>query len=210
MKSIKNRKLLDASDLDNNNININNNFNIIDNINDKWDQRSDEILINYISKNLFTQRKWKNASLLIGNKTATQCFKRFKIINPKHKKGKWSSEEDALIINLIEIFGKNWSLISNSIKNRSSRQIKVRYENHLSPNLKKSKFNKDEDKLILSLYPKLSNNWSKYMEYLKGRTSKKIKLRYLSIMSKGGKLQNFDQQKKRIFYIFKMKKQNKK
>lgn len=173
-------------------------------INNTWDKKSDEILINFISKNLFTQRKWKKVSLLIGNKTPLQCFRRFKIINPKFKKGKWSSEEDKLILNLIGTFGKNWSLISKYFKRRSSRQIKVRYVNHLSPDLKKSKFDKNEDDMILNLYAKLGNNWSQYVKFLKGRTPKKIKSRYLSLLNKLKIPQNF--QKGKIFLIFKVKK----
>jgi len=165
-----------------------------------WDEKSDRILINYISKNLFTTKKWKKVSLLIKNKSPSQCYKRYKIVNPKFNKGRWSAEEDSLILMLIGTFGKNWSLISKSFKKRSSRQIKVRYENHLIPNIKKTKFNKDEDEIILNLYPKFKNNWSKYTPYLNGRASKKIKFRYISLAKK---IRQNQKDKSKIFEIIK-------
>jgi len=152
-----------------------------------WDENRDNILINYISKNLFTKKKWKKVSLLIRNKTPMQCLRRFRKINPNFNKGKWSKEEDTLILKYIETFGKNWNLISNSFKKRSSRQIRVRYENYLCPNIKKTKFDKKEDEIILSLHKKFKNNWSLYTNFLKGRPAKKIKFRYISLIRKATK-----------------------
>ncbi len=154
-----------------------------------WDENNDKILINFISKNPNINKKWKKVSLILKNKTPKQCFKRFRIINPFYNKGKFSHEEDKLILNLFHLFGKNWNLISNTIKKRSSRQIKVRYENHLCPDINKNKFNFREDRIIFGLFPKYKNNWSKYTTHIKGRTARKIKLRYISLIKKKRKIE---------------------
>ena len=41
------------------------------------------------------------------NKDIDQCMRRFKIKNPLIKKGKWTKDEDILLMNLFENHGKN-------------------------------------------------------------------------------------------------------
>jgi hypothetical protein len=48
----------------------------------------------------------------------------------------WSREEDDLVIRLIKVYGKRWSLLSIKMENRTGKQIRDRYLNKLDPTIK--------------------------------------------------------------------------
>lgn len=118
----------------------------INNPNNLWRTDEDQILIN-IAK-LMKRNKWRHASSLLNNKTPNQCYLRYKIINPIIKKGRWSLDEDSKLKDLVNLFGKSWKLISKIMKNRSSKQVRNRYEEHLDENLNKKMFTHEEDEKI--------------------------------------------------------------
>jgi len=83
---------------------------------------------------------------------------------------------------LINLFGKSWTFISKIIKNRTAKQIRLRYNNYINPNLKTLDFSKEEDIKIIRLYKVLSNQWTKYIQFLPGRSDKLIKRRYNKLL----------------------------
>ena len=148
-----------------------------------WSFYEDQIILKF-SKTLPRNKKWINISELINKRTPIQCYRRLKSIDPKFKKGRWSKEEDKLLINLVNCIGKSWKIISKIFKNRSNKQIKLRYDEHLNPKIFKGKFKKSEDKMITKLYEKYFNRWSKYQKYLPNRTQNKIKTRVFHLKNK--------------------------
>lgn len=50
-------------------------------------------------------------------------------------KNKWSSQEDQMVIAMVNLHGKNWGLISKNLHDRSGKQVRERYLNKLDPNL---------------------------------------------------------------------------
>lgn len=142
-----------------------------------WTPDEDRLLIESYQK-IKERKRWKTISLLIGNnKTPNQCYRRYKTINPTLKKGRWTEEEDEKLLKLIEEFGKNWCMFAKIFKNRSSNQIKSRYEEYLKNDLNKTKFTKDEDDLIIQLYEKYKSKWSKFKKEMPLRSQKRIKFR---------------------------------
>jgi transcription factor MYB, plant len=56
-------------------------------------------------------------------------------------KGPWSSEEDALLSNLVEKLGaRNWTLIARGIPGRSGKSCRLRWCNQLDPQVKRKPF----------------------------------------------------------------------
>lgn len=148
-----------------------------------WGKEQDRLLIQ--AANTTKNKKWLLASKLIKEKTPFQCHQRFKLLNPNLKKGKWTTDEDAKLISLVETFGKSWNLISKVFKTRSNKQIMNRYEEYLNDDVDLKDFTEAEDKLIIECYPKFGKNWNLYKDFLKQRSSRKIKKRfYLLIRAK--------------------------
>ena len=61
---------------------------------------------------------------------------------------------------------------------RSGKQCRERYLNHLSPELKNSKWSSFEDATILSLYWLFGAHWAKMSSLMTGRTDNNIKNRF--------------------------------
>ncbi|KAH9326358.1 hypothetical protein KI387_006536, partial [Taxus chinensis] len=57
---------------------------------------------------------------------------------------------------------------------RSGRSCRRRWVNYLSPNLKRTKFTTDEERLIIELHARWGNRWSRIAQSLPGRTDGSI------------------------------------
>jgi len=151
-----------------------------------WNEEADNFLLE--KSKIYSQGKkkidWKKIANFFINKTPFQCFRRYTIICPIYKKGKWTKEEDEMVSYLVDQFGKSWNFISKIIKNRTSKQIRLRYNNYLNPELKKDDFSKEEDFKIISLYKIFCNQWTKYKDFVPGRSDKIIKRRFFKLIKK--------------------------
>ena len=108
-------------------------------------------------------------------------MRRFKIKNPLIKKGKWTKDEDLLLMNLFDNHGKNWTLIGKLFTSRNAKQVKNRFENTLNPSLIKKKFSKQDDDLLKKLFDSFGNKWSLYLNYFPNCSIKRIKTRFMRI-----------------------------
>ena len=92
---------------------------------------------------------------------------------------KFTEKEDKEIIDYVKQFGvNNWVIISHLMKNRSSRQLRERYCNYLSPDLKKSEWSQEEDEKLCDLVKKIGKSWRKISQQFDGRTEVNLKNRY--------------------------------
>ncbi|KAJ7550433.1 hypothetical protein O6H91_07G100600 [Diphasiastrum complanatum] len=93
------------------------------------------------------------------------------------KKGPWTAAEDAILVAYVEKHGEgNWnSLQKHSGLSRCGKSCRLRWANHLRPNLKKGAFTMDEERLIIQLHAKLGNKWARMAAQLPGRTDNEIK-----------------------------------
>ena len=129
-------------------------------------------------------KDWKEISKKMINRTTTQCSGRYKRIRPGIIKGAWTKEEDEMVIKLIGEHGKNWSVLSNMILTKNSKQIRDRYINKLDKNVKNGRFSREEDEKILMYYTMFGRKWTKIASFFTGRTGDMIKNRFYSCIRK--------------------------
>jgi myb proto-oncogene protein len=79
------------------------------------------------------------------------------------KKGPWTSAEDAILVEYVKNHGEgNWNAVQkNTGLARCGKSCRLRWANHLRPNLKKGAFSAEEEKLIIELHAKLGNKWAR-------------------------------------------------
>lgn len=79
------------------------------------------------------------------------------------KKGPWTAAEDAILMEYVKKHGEgNWNAVQrNSGLMRCGKSCRLRWANHLRPNLKKGAFCSQEEALIVELHSKLGNKWAR-------------------------------------------------
>ncbi|XAR55378.1 hypothetical protein NMG60_11035432 [Bertholletia excelsa] len=93
------------------------------------------------------------------------------------KKGPWTTAEDSILMEYVRKHGEgNWNAVQrNSGLMRCGKSCRLRWANHLRPNLKKGAFSAEEERLIIELHAKLGNKWARMASQLPGRTDNEIK-----------------------------------
>nr|QIN53287.1 R2R3-MYB transcription factor [Selaginella moellendorffii] len=93
------------------------------------------------------------------------------------KKGPWTPSEDAILVAYVHKHGEgNWNNVQkNCGLSRCGKSCRLRWANHLRPNLKKGAFTPEEERTIIELHAKLGNKWARMASQLPGRTDNEIK-----------------------------------
>eukprot|EP00924_Labyrinthula_sp_SR-Ha-C_P012530 augustus_masked-scaffold_10-processed-gene-9.41-mRNA-1 protein AED:0.12 eAED:0.48 QI:0/-1/0/1/-1/1/1/0/395 len=91
-------------------------------------------------------------------------------------KGAWTSKEDEMVRTLVKKYGaKKWSLIASHLPGRVGKQCRERWHNHLNPDIIKSPWTEEEDRIIREKHAELGNKWAAISKFLPGRTDNSVK-----------------------------------
>lgn len=79
------------------------------------------------------------------------------------KKGPWTATEDAVLAEYVRSHGEgSWNAVQkNTGLARCGKSCRLRWVNHLRPNLKKGAFSPEEEKIIIELHAKMGNKWAR-------------------------------------------------
>ncbi|KAB2001532.1 hypothetical protein ES319_D11G001000v1 [Gossypium barbadense] len=100
-----------------------------------WSAEEDSILMEYVRKH--GKGKWNRIPKVTGLK---RCGKSCRLrwinyLSPGVKRGRFSDQENDLIIRLHNLLGNRWSLIAGRVPGRTDNQVKNHWNTHLSKKL---------------------------------------------------------------------------
>jgi hypothetical protein len=104
---------------------------------------------------------------------------------------RWTDAEDDHLRQLMDQFGKQWSVIASHIPHRSAAQIAERWEKCINPILTKGQFSSSEDQLIRDYVAEHGiHAWARITTVLPHRSSKQCRERWFNNLdpeiTKGG------------------------
>lgn len=84
-------------------------------------------------------------------------------VNTGLRKGPWTAAEDSILVEHVRRYGEgNWNAVQRSSGlARCGKSCRLRWANHLRPNLKKGPFSPEEELLILRLHARIGNKWAR-------------------------------------------------
>jgi hypothetical protein len=95
------------------------------------------------------------------------------------KKKQFSIEEDQFLVLFVAKYGlTRWSLLASQMENRTPKQCRERWHNHLNPQINRRPWSLDEDRILASKHQQLGNKWAEIAKFLPGRTDTLVKNRW--------------------------------
>lgn len=92
----------------------------------------------------------------------------------------WTTNEDNLLIQLVQEGAQpiKWSDVALRVGDRTGKQCRERYLNHLTPKLRVEEWSAQEDVTLCKLYQIIGSKWAVMAKIIKGRTDNNIKNRF--------------------------------
>lgn len=120
------------------------------------------------------------------NRTPTHCFARYqRSLNVNMTKSKWTEEEDRILLEAVKLYGlKNWGQVANCLEGRTGQQCLHRYQKTLCPDLKKGKWEWEEDRrlqLAAAIYG--PGRWSFIALHVPKRTDVQCRERWCNLLA---------------------------
>eukprot|EP00190_Bangiopsis_sp_CCMP1999_P000675 CAMPEP_0198733604 /NCGR_PEP_ID=MMETSP1475-20131203/46946_1 /TAXON_ID= ORGANISM="Unidentified sp., Strain CCMP1999" /NCGR_SAMPLE_ID=MMETSP1475 /ASSEMBLY_ACC=CAM_ASM_001111 /LENGTH=150 /DNA_ID=CAMNT_0044496931 /DNA_START=57 /DNA_END=509 /DNA_ORIENTATION=- len=97
---------------------------------------------------------------------------------------RWTAEEDEMLRYIVKRYGEgNWALLARQFPfDRTCRQIRARWKNHLDPKLSHRPWTVEEDQLLIDSFREHGSSWSKIAVHFKDRCDNQLKNRYYLLL----------------------------
>ncbi|KAJ2790043.1 hypothetical protein GGI18_002044 [Coemansia linderi] len=135
-----------------------------------WTREEDRLLMVGVRVYGPNTESWPRIAMLVPGRTNKSCRKRwFHSLDPSLHKGPWTNEEDALLRQRVMQFPAQWSRVAEGITGRTDDQCAKRWRESLDPDIDRTKWRSEEDRLLLEKYKEYGTQWQKIATFFHGR-----------------------------------------
>uniref|UniRef100_A0A7S3P8G1 Uncharacterized protein n=1 Tax=Amphora coffeiformis TaxID=265554 RepID=A0A7S3P8G1_9STRA len=153
------------------------------------DWTEDEILLlkRLVETYKDTAPRWNEISANFVGHSPIECLTKWQTLtNPPVIKGKgsWTAEEDAILREKRQMYGRKWAKIAAHLPGRQGKQCRERFVNHLDPQLKKGEWTDDEEAILIAMHEQYGNRWANISKNLPGRSDNDVKNHWYSTIQR--------------------------
>ncbi|KAF9650187.1 hypothetical protein BDM02DRAFT_3185576 [Thelephora ganbajun] len=134
-----------------------------------WTQEEDERLVSAVAS-CGSKICWKKVATSMPGRNNKSCRKRWlHSLDPKLRKGRWTSEEDAVLLESVAKYGKRWYEVARALPGRTDDQCAKRYKEAVDPSIRRDPWTAEEDERLWNAFEKHGNKWHTIANTLQGR-----------------------------------------
>ncbi|XP_070376915.1 uncharacterized protein [Dermacentor albipictus] len=124
--------------------------------------------------------RWDKVTSSMPTRTRMQLSYRWeRVLNPNLRRGKFSEDEDKMLVIAVETYGHQWVTIKDYLPGRTSHQCRERYANTFSGNIVFGHWSPQEDLELIKMIQKHgTGKWSRIASEMTSRSDHMIKTRY--------------------------------
>ncbi|XP_064458669.1 snRNA-activating protein complex subunit 4-like isoform X1 [Ornithodoros turicata] len=154
---------------------------------DKWSKQEDNALKALAKKK--EGKDWDRIAQKMGAKwTAFQCCQRYHgKLTSRIKNGPFSPDEDKELLLMITLCRTGddipWSQVAYHMEGRTRTQLYYRWERALNPLLRRGKWSREEDVMLIAAVQAHGRRWTRVKDFLPGRTANQCRERYVNSFS---------------------------
>ena len=92
------------------------------------------------------------------------------------RSGRFDESEDAILLDMVSRNGaRNWTSIAAALPGRSARQCRDRYSNYLAPEINRSSWTDEEERLLIEKHQEYGPKWSLIAQFFENRSTNCLK-----------------------------------
>ncbi|KAF9780838.1 hypothetical protein BJ322DRAFT_1081988 [Thelephora terrestris] len=134
-----------------------------------WTPEEDKLLIDAVAA-CGAKICWKHVAKSMSGRDNKACRKRWiHSLDPKLRKGRWSTSEDAALLEAVNKHGKRWYEVAKDLPGRTDDQCAKRYKEAVDPSIRRDPWSKEEDDQLWEVFQQLGNKWHAISSTLQGR-----------------------------------------